>query len=116
MKNVRGFALGVFLLLLPVLTIMAWTFLKVAGGCRIEAVTAERRVRGLQAAEAGIRSYLSTGQPIKFELNECDVTVQVYDGRLVSTAEIQRSQEAVAVILEIEAGYVTRRRTNEANL
>lgn len=115
MRRMRGFALGVFLLLLPVLTLMAWTFLKVGSGCRAEAVVAERRVRGLQAAEAGIRYYLATGRTDGFELNDCDVAFTTSNTTIVSTAVIHHSRERCAVTLDISAGFVSGRRTNEGN-
>lgn len=115
MRRRRGFALGVFLLLLPVLTLMAWTFLKVGGGCRAQAVVAERRARGLQAAEAGIRYYLATGRTDGFELNDCDVVFTLSESTVVSTAVIHHSRERFAVSLDVSAGFVTGRRTNEGN-
>ncbi|MCA9796136.1 MAG: hypothetical protein KC910_30220, partial [Candidatus Eremiobacteraeota bacterium] len=68
MKN-RAFALACFLILVPILTAMAWAFLEFSTFARKEAVIQERRVRAYQAAEAGIRYYRSFGQPVEFELN-----------------------------------------------
>lgn len=109
----RGFALGVVLSLLPVLTLMAWTFLEIGSVNRATALQAEARVRGLHAAEAGIRHYLATGQPSSFEMNECEVVVELVESNLVATARPIRRGHPVQIVLETEKGFVTSRRTNE---
>jgi hypothetical protein len=111
MRHNRGFALAVFLLLMPIVATMAWTYLKVGSVTRIEALREARSVNELHAAEAGIRFYLTTGETKTFELNGCQVEVAVLDSKVVSTA--RGGAEQTSVVLEVEKGYVTRRLTNE---
>ena len=113
MRTQRGFALAVFLALMPVVAIMAWTFLKVGSVTRAQAIGEERAVRALHAAEAGIRSYIATGQPSSFELNDCQVQVVVGESEVVSRATPKRGIQTVSISLELDRGFVTRRRTNE---
>ena len=113
MSKNRGFALAVFLLLMPVLAMMAWTFLRVGTVSRAQALQQEREIRALHAAEAGIRSYLFSGQLESFELNECEVRVTVTEAKVISTATARGSRRAFQIILHIEKGFVTERMSNE---
>lgn len=109
----RGFALGVVLALLPVLTLMAWTYLEFGTVSRGAALLREAEVQGLHAAEAGIRYYLATGKESTFEMNGCDVRVSLMGSNLVSRATSQRKKASFEIVLESEKGFVTRRKTNE---
>jgi hypothetical protein len=109
----RGFALGVVLSLIPVLTLMAWTYLEFGTMGRVAALNSEAEIRGFHAAEAGIRYYLTTGQASDFEMNECWVHVSLIDTRLVSRASAKRKNVSFEIVLETEKGFVTKRRTNE---
>ena len=111
----RGFALGVVLSLIPVLTLMAWTYLEFGSVSRVAALNAEAEVRAFHAAEAGIRYFLASGQASDFELNGCRVQVWSDDSRLVSTARAKRKKVSFEIVLETEKGFVTRRWTNERN-
>ena len=113
--RLRGYALGVVLSLLPVLTLMAWTFLEFGTVSRAKALAAEADIRGLQAAEAGVRLYMATGEAGNFELNDCEVQVSLQNPTLISRATTKRSGHIFEIVLETEKGFVTRRRTNEKN-
>ncbi|MGE0493199.1 MAG: hypothetical protein AB7S38_28575 [Vulcanimicrobiota bacterium] len=112
MKN-RAFALASFLVLVPILTAMAWAFLEFSAFARKEALVQERRVRAYQAAEAGLRYYRISGQPIEFELNDCAVTVSQQDALVRSQARDQRSRVSVTIALETSGGTVVRRSCSE---
>lgn len=109
----RGFALGVVLSLLPVLTLMAWTFLEFGTVSRARALAGEADIRGLHAAEAGIRYYAVTGQTGEFEINGCEVQVTQQSTTLISRATAKNQGHVFEIVLETEKGFVTRRRTNE---
>ena len=111
----RGFALGVVLSLLPVLTLMAWTFLEFGTVSRAKALAGEADIRGLQAAESGIRLFMATGEARNFEINDCEVQVSLQNTTLISRATTKRSGHIFEIALETEKGFVTRRRTNEKN-
>jgi hypothetical protein len=111
----RGFALGVVLSLIPVLSLMAWTYLEFGTVSRVTALNKEAEIRALHAAEAGIRYYLATGTETRFEMNGCRVQVSLSDTSLVSRAVVERPWAIFEVVLETEKGFVTRRKTNEQN-
>jgi len=113
MRGQRGFALAVVLLLMPVLAMMAWTFLKVGSVARAQSLQEERSIRALHAAEAGIRLYLATATSQDFDLNDCKVQVAISQGRVISTATPTGSPQSMRIILEVDRGFVTRRLTNE---
>lgn len=98
---------------MPVITIMAWTFLSVGGVTRAKAVDEEIEVRALHAAEAGLRFYLATGETKRFEMNDCEVELNIFDSRVVSTAIVKRSRKATSVSVRLERGFTVERKTNE---
>lgn len=109
----RGFALATVLLLLPVMALMAWTYLSVGTTTRAQALLQERNIRALHAAEAGLRKYLADGQSQAFEMNDCEVTVNISDAKIISSARPEGGTRSTTVFLEVERGFVMRRMTNE---
>lgn len=109
----RAFALASFLVVVPILTAMAWAFLEFSAFARKEALGQERRLRAYQAAEAGIRYYRAFGQPTEFELNDCQVRVTRQDGLVRSQAWARRSRVSVTIALETADGTVVRRSCSE---
>lgn len=102
-----------FLMLMPVLALMAWTYLKVGSATRAQAVAEERNIRALHAAEAGVRRYLFSGETGDFELNDCRVTVTALESSLVFRATPRGSRRSLAITLQTSQGYVVGRTTNE---
>ena len=111
--NRRGFALAIFLMLMPIIALMAWTYLKVGSATRAQAVAEEREIRALQAAEAGVRRYLFTGETKEFEMNDCRVTVTTLDSSLIFRALPAGSRRSLSITLQTSQGYVVGRTTNE---
>ncbi len=113
MKRSQGFALAIFLAMVPVIATIAWTFLKFSSITRTQSIGHERQIRALQAAEAGIRLYIASGEAAHFEMNECEVNVTLQNASLISTAQSFRGVRPVVIKLDVDRGFVTRRSTNE---
>ena len=113
MRKERGFALAIVLVLLPVMALMAWTYLSIGTTTRAQALYEERKIRSYHAAEAGIRRYLGEGRADNFKMNGCEVTIRVSDTRIISTATPATTTRPTSIILEVEKGFVVRRLTND---
>jgi hypothetical protein len=100
---------------MPVVALLAWTYLKVGSVTRAQALREEQGIRTLHAAEAGIRSYLATGQIGPMELNDCQVKILVSDTKVVCSAYPIRGRHKTSVTLWVESGFVMRRTTNDEN-
>ena len=98
---------------MPILALMAWTYLKVGSAARAQAVAEERKIRALQAAEAGIRRYLLTAETKPFTMNDCEVTVTTLDTSIVFRAHAKGSIKAFTITLQTDRGYFVGRTSNE---
>lgn len=106
--------MAIFLVMTPVVALLAWTFLTVGSTTRNRAIGEERRVRALQAAEAAIRYHLYTGKSGVFELNGCRTRVGVTGATVEAVAVPEENGlQTVSVKLELERGFVIGRSTNE---
>jgi hypothetical protein len=113
-KRRAGFAMAIFLAMTPIVTIMAWTFLKVGTVTRLQSIEEERRIRGLHSAEAAMRYHMLSGQPVSFELNRCQASANLIDGKIQASASPkENARNYVRLSLELDRGFVTRRYSDE---
>ena len=103
----------IFLAITPIVALMAWTFLKVGTATRVQALAEERRVRALHSAEAALRYYLLSGQPVSLQLNNCQASASLDGAVRASAAPKDDSRISVSIELQLERGFVTRRVCHE---
>lgn len=117
LRNSRGFALVIFLALTPIVTIMAWTFVRIGTVTRAQALAEERKIRALFAAEAALRCHLLSGQPQSFELNGCQAEASSANGTITGLARpLEHHDQGMTITLKTDRGIVVGRTTDEERL
>lgn len=101
-----GFALAVFLILAPLLAVMAWTFVCVATETRNQALAAERRLRALHSAESALRYHLVSGVKAELTLNGTRALCQTAGGNISASAVCQDDERrSVTIGLTLSGGF-----------